>query len=144
MGSQTNPGRAETWMDGMRVALALSGYILLHELAMRPRVLVTDPSQFVPALPGLLLGYLAESLELVVPLLLLFGGAIVRRARRFLQPAASDAVCAAEGMTEFEFERLAGGGLRYPRRARAGRAASAARAACAMDRTPRRPRQLAA
>jgi restriction system protein len=127
MGSH-NPGRAETWIDGMRLALALSSYLLLHELAMRPRVLVTDPSQFGPALPGLLLGYLAQSLEFVVPVLLLCGGALVRRARSFLQPAAPVPACAAQGMSGFEFEYLTRGGLRLPRRARVVPARAALRA----------------
>lgn len=115
---QNNPRRAEPWVHATRAALAISSYLLLHAVAMRPRVLVIDPSQFGPALPGLVLGWMAESLQFVLPVLLLFGAAPVRRARSFLAPTAAVPVHAGQGMTGFEFERLIGGGLRFPRRAR--------------------------
>lgn len=118
MGRRANPSRAETWAHATRAALAVSSYFLLHALAMRPRVIVTDPSQFGPALPGLVFGWMAESLQFVLPVLILFGMPLVRRARRFLAPTAPVPVHAVQGMTGFEFERLAGGGLRFPRRAR--------------------------
>ena len=125
MGSKDIPGRAETWMHATRLAFALSSYVVLHALAMRPRALVTDPSQFGSALPGILLGWLAESLEFVMPVLLLFGPALARHARSFFAPSACVPLCE-QGMSRFEYEWLAGGGLRFPRRARTVQAECAA------------------
>ncbi|GAB3763733.1 hypothetical protein GCM10028796_17770 [Ramlibacter monticola] len=136
MGSKNIPGRAETWMNATRLAFALSSYFVLHALAMRPRALVTDPSQFGPALPGILLGWLAESLEFVVPVVLLFGPALARHARSFFAPSACVPVCVEQGMSRFEYEQLAGSGLRFPRRARTVPAESAARGAPDSGRPP--------
>ena len=100
------------------IALACVSYVLLHALAIRPRVIVTDPSQLGAALPGLMLAWVAESLEFLLPLACLFGIPLLRVAQRSL-PSADPAPCGAhagDAMSPYEFERLTSGGLRLRRR----------------------------
>lgn len=99
------------------IALACVSYLLLHALAVRPRVIVTDPSQLGAALPGLMLAWLAESLEILLPLACLFGIPLLRMAQRCLpRPDLAPGVASAgHAMSPYEFERLTSGGLRLRR-----------------------------
>jgi hypothetical protein len=136
VGSKNIPGRAETWMNATRLAFALSSYFVLHALAMRPRALVTDPSQFGPALPGILLGWLAESLEFVVPVVLLFGPALARHARSFFAPSGLRAGVRGAGHEPIRIRAAGRQRIAVPAASAYGACESAARGASDSERPP--------
>jgi restriction system protein len=112
------------WLDTMAglpwwacVVPAVLSYLVLHALASRPQAIVVDEGAVVLLMTGhLLAAAVWNSLELLVPALCL--SALLAQALRIPHELEMDGPCgadAAPGMSTWEFERLASGGLRARR-----------------------------
>ena len=112
-----------SWLDAVArlpwwacVWLAIFSYVALHALTLRPQAIVTDDGSVALLVGEWLAGGLWNSLQLLVPALCL-SALLAKRLR--LRTAAADTtpggVDAARAMSAWEFERLAGGGLRARR-----------------------------
>jgi restriction system protein len=121
---------APTWTDivarmpwWVGLAPAIASYWLLHTIAARPQTIIMDPSRASAELPGLVIGWVADALQFVVPAVCVLSGAMVRGARQLLRTEHPHAHHAEHAMTRVEFEILTSGGLRMHRRPRPARAA---------------------
>lgn len=127
---RNSQGRAApTWTDIVErtpwwvcLALAVGSYVLLHAVAARPQTIIMDPSRALADLPPLVVGWVADALQFVVPALCVLAGLMVRTARHLLSTEHPHAHHAEHAMTRVEFEILTSGGLRMPRRPRPARA----------------------
>jgi restriction system protein len=121
---------APTWTDFVArmpwwvcLAPAIASYLLLHAIAVRPQTIIMDPSRVAAELPWLVVGWVADALQFVVPAACLLSGAMVRGARDLLSTEHPHAHHAEHAMTRVEFEMLTSGGLRMHRRPRPARVA---------------------
>jgi hypothetical protein len=116
-------GRLACWLC---VALAVVSFCALHALSMRPQAIDLDERSVGVMVAVLLLGGFRESLQFLVPALCL--SALLGRLLWLPAVGGAAVLCAVDAgnpMTTWEFEQLAGGGLRARRRR--GRAAVALR-----------------
>jgi hypothetical protein len=107
-------GRLPCWLG---VALAVASYCVLHGLSMRPQAIDVDESSVRVMVAATLLGGFRESLQFLVPALCL--SALLGRLLRLPAVGGAAVLCAVDAgnaMTAWEFEQLAGGGLRARRR----------------------------
>ena len=119
---------APTWTDFVArmpwwacLAPALGSYFLLHAIAARPQTIIMDPSRVSADLPWLVVGWVADALQFMVPVICVLSGVMVRGARSLLSSEHPHAHHAEHAMTRVEFEMLTSGGLRMPRRPRPAR-----------------------